>query len=145
MTNEIGRGLLIGQAIREFVTAGNATFTIQNPETGNRYTFKLRQKTNENGSKTPLFVSLLNGPDNEGDFCYIGFIRGDRFVHGGRKARAGANSPSVKAFAWFWNHIGDPSPAEVFHEGRCGRCGRKLTVPESVERGLGPECAKLAA
>jgi hypothetical protein len=30
---------------------------------------------------------------------------------------------------------------EVYHEGRCGRCNRKLTVPESIETGLGPECA----
>jgi hypothetical protein len=29
---------------------------------------------------------------------------------------------------------------EVWHEGRCGACGRRLTVPESIERGLGPEC-----
>ena len=36
-----------------------------------------------------------------------------------------------------------PKTVEVWHEGICGRCGRKLTVPESVERGLGPECAGL--
>ena len=29
----------------------------------------------------------------------------------------------------------------LHHEGRCGRCGRKLTVPESIESGFGPECA----
>jgi hypothetical protein len=31
----------------------------------------------------------------------------------------------------------------VWHEGRCGRCGRKLTVPESIESGFGPECASI--
>lgn len=30
---------------------------------------------------------------------------------------------------------------EVWHEGKCCRCGRKLTVPESIESGIGPECA----
>ena len=30
---------------------------------------------------------------------------------------------------------------QVWHEGRCGKCGRKLTVPESLTSGLGPECA----
>jgi hypothetical protein len=30
---------------------------------------------------------------------------------------------------------------DVHHEGKCGRCGRKLTVPESVKSGFGPECA----
>lgn len=27
--------------------------------------------------------------------------------------------------------------------GRCGRCGRRLTDPESIRRGIGPECAAL--
>ena len=31
---------------------------------------------------------------------------------------------------------------EVWHEGRCGRCNRALTVPESIASGIGPECAK---
>jgi hypothetical protein len=32
---------------------------------------------------------------------------------------------------------------EIWHEGRCGRCGRKLTVPESIHNGYGPECIHL--
>jgi hypothetical protein len=31
----------------------------------------------------------------------------------------------------------------VWHEGSCARCGKKLTVPESIESGFGPECVKL--
>ena len=29
----------------------------------------------------------------------------------------------------------------VRHDGRCGRCGRQLTVPSSIDKGIGPECA----
>jgi hypothetical protein len=29
------------------------------------------------------------------------------------------------------------------HAGKCGRCGRKLTVPQSIETGIGPECASI--
>jgi len=137
------RGQLTGTAIRDFALAGNATLTVQNPNTGNRFTFKIRCKTNANGKKSPHFVSVLNGSDNYSNYAYIGFIRDDKFIWGGGKAKAGKDSPSVKAFIWFWNHIGNPAPAEVWHEGKCGRCGRKLTVPESIERGIGPECAKL--
>jgi hypothetical protein len=33
--------------------------------------------------------------------------------------------------------------AEVLRaEGRCERCGRRLRHPASVERGVGPECAR---
>lgn len=32
--------------------------------------------------------------------------------------------------------------AYAMASGRCARCGRTLTVPASIHRGLGPECAK---
>ena len=30
----------------------------------------------------------------------------------------------------------------VYHVGKCGRCGKKLTDPESILTGLGPSCSK---
>ncbi len=51
----------------------------------------------------------------------------------------------VKAFLYFYNAVvvaGQlPGTLEVRHEGSCGRCGRKLTVPASIDAGIGPECA----
>ena len=35
-----------------------------------------------------------------------------------------------------------PEFVEVWHEGCCGKCGKRLTVPSSIENGLGPECIK---
>lgn len=60
------------------------------------------------------------------------------------KAKITAEAPSVKGFVFFWNAIAAgkmPCSMTVRHEGKCGRCGRKLTVPESIDRGIGPECA----
>lgn len=31
---------------------------------------------------------------------------------------------------------------EVWHKGKCGRCNRDLTTPESIANGFGPECLK---
>jgi hypothetical protein len=36
-----------------------------------------------------------------------------------------------------------PGGATLQHAGHCGKCNRLLTVPESVESGLGPECSGL--
>lgn len=52
----------------------------------------------------------------------------------------------AKVFPWLWQKYVDPvrnlpSQIEVWHEGRCGACGRRLTVPESIANGLGPVCA----
>ena len=52
----------------------------------------------------------------------------------------------ARAFEWLWRMLKSAKPLpptfEFWHEGRCGKCGKKLTTPESIERGLGPECAK---
>jgi hypothetical protein len=64
----------------------------------------------------------------------------------GKKSRIKSNAPSVVGFQWLLaqlvNHSGvDPNVAELRHAGLCGRCGRPLTVPESIDTGFGPTCA----
>jgi len=139
-------------AIREFVAAGNAIFTIVSIKTGTRFTYRVRSVNQEPGSTSPVghFVSVLNGPENETSYAYMGWLSrttGD-YVHGKRdKAKVGYDAPSATAFRWFYekvvqdNRTPDEMGVEVWHEGRCGACGRKLTVPESIARGIGPECA----
>lgn len=36
------------------------------------------------------------------------------------------------------------TPMKLYHEGVCCRCGRPLTTPESIERGMGPVCMNIA-
>ncbi len=132
--------------MQAFALAGNATFTIVGKSS--RFTFRVRRATDDAGKAGNVsFVSILTGADNENGFQYFGLIRhelgGHRFEHG-RKAHVSAAAPSAVAFKWFWQRLAsgaDLGVMQFWHEGKCGRCGRKLTVPESLERGLGPECA----
>lgn len=126
------------QAALAFINAGNATFTLKSEKTGAHFTFKARAK--KDGSVT--FLNLLNGPDNESDYAYVGLLRGNRVVHTA-KSRVGADAPSMRALGWALEHLRAgqiPAALGVYHEGRCGRCARKLTHPESIESGFGPEC-----
>lgn len=122
-----------------FILAGNATFTVRSEKTGTRFTFRVRQPK----PTTPHFVSLLTGPDNENSYTYLGTIfNGTEFAHG-RKSTITPDAAGAIAARWVFNRILqglDLNNCEVWHEGRCGRCGRKLTVPESIESGFGPEC-----
>ena len=62
---------------------------------------------------------------------------------GAKVSKIGEDADSAKAWRWFDANLQAgrvPEQLEVWHEGRCGRCGRALTVPESIERGIGPEC-----
>lgn len=124
---------------KAFILGGNATVTLESAATGARFTYKVR--ASDDGGLH--FVSVLTGADNESDFAYLGTIRADRFAHG-RKSRLGLDAPSARAFAWAWPHIAAgrcPDALTIWHEGRCGRCNRKLTVPESIASGFGPECS----
>lgn len=158
-TSEMAGKLTTVQAVLNFMFAGNATFTIRSKTTGTRFTYKVRKASHPLPNcpwLTTWFVNLLSGSDNENDFAYLGTIKFDdreqrvplvqarRFNHGAT-SRVSAAAPSAQAFMWLYRNLQKsklPDSVEVWHEGKCGRCGRKLTVPESVERGIGPECAE---
>ena len=134
-------------AIKQFILAGKSFFTVQNKETGGRYTYKVTQAKDDEGNfKNLWFVSILTGSDNEGSYTYAGIINNDNFRLTG-KSRFTTDATSVKGFNWLWNNIRNnielPEKVEFFHAGRCGRCGRKLTTPDSIELGFGPVCVGL--
>lgn len=133
------------EAIKGFMMAGKATLTVENEKTGNRFTFNVRAPREADESR--MFVKVLTGACNESDYSYLGTIfksdGGPRYFHG-KKSAIGPEAPSARAFAWLFDRLfGDkslPEEVAVYHDGRCGRCGRKLTTPESVLSGFGPEC-----
>lgn len=144
--------------IREFTLAGNATITLESQKTGAHFTYRVRQATDKNDKPTNRwFVSVMNGPDNESSFAYIGLIdagaRQANFLDPNgpvqfrqtAKSRFGPDTPSVRGFVFFWHAIvanKTPCSMNVRHEGKCGCCNRKLTTPESLDSGIGPVCAE---
>jgi hypothetical protein len=147
-------------SIRTYLFAGNSTFTLVSKATGRRFTYKVKsvaqdrnfQWSTNNQNRNFFFVSVLTGPDNTRDsYTYLGeLIRQEPSGHcfawrHGRKSAVSPDALSAKGFAWFVAKIESSSDIkdvlEFWHEGKCGRCGRTLTVPESIESGVGPECA----
>jgi hypothetical protein len=152
--------LMSPQHIKGFVLAGNALFSIKSLRTNCHYTFKVvramitigrhhhgdpGQPCNEpecKGSRPvvpPTWkVNVLSGRDNtrKENYRYIGSIRDGHFSY-----LASQTTSSTKGFAWVWKNLDRVGERfEFHHAGRCGRCGRLLTVPESIESGIGPEC-----
>ena len=137
--------LLPKDKIKEFVLAGNAIITLQSGKTGQHFTYKITRDSNQG---TLYTVRLLYGADNTHDYTYIGCYSSNTKVfylislYSSRLEYA--RPPAIRAITYFFNHIDNiPDKLYVYHNCRCGRCGRLLTTPESIERGYGPECIDL--
>lgn len=139
--------ILGAEDAKQFITAGKAFFTVENENTGNRLTFKVSHKK-ENLS----YVYVLTGSDNTSWECYtyLGTLWDNdlgTYRHS-RKSRIGTDAMSAKTFAWLAKLLSGghefPDGVNFWHDGRCGRCGRPLSVPSSIQLGLGPICADKA-
>ena len=132
-------------AFKAFALAGNAVFTVVSKKTGARFTYRIRQGE---GDKAPHFVSVLVGPDNTTSYKFFATIFGRDFktMRMGARSKIGRDAPSVNALFWLFAHLDLHSApfelVEIWHQGKCGKCRKPLTVPSSIESGLGPVCAK---
>jgi hypothetical protein len=136
------------QDVKNYVLAGNAAVTLTSKRTGKRYTYKITRATNRETREPEdrWFVALLAGPDNTADYTYLGMLNGSGMLAPTKASRMGVDSIPFRGFNYLWRHIkaGElPADMEIRHMNTCGRCGRPLTVPESIDTGLGPECADI--
>lgn len=128
-----------------------ATFTVVNEATGNRITLRTRKPKMTDSDKEagraestlPVFVDVMDGCDNVSHFSFVGTLREGRLVISRNAAAEWRDSKRAKTILDWTLAAAEREnlrTVRVLHEGRCGRCGRKLTVPESIDTGLGPEC-----
>lgn len=134
------RSITDPEAALAFILAGKAVFTARSERTWEHLTFSIRNwKKAKHG--TMHFVGVRTG----NDFANIGVVLNRNSFTRGKRADLPWDDPRVRGFRYVFEHLCQrrmPPRCEVWHEGQCGRCGRALTDPESIERGIGPECIK---
>lgn len=115
----------------DFILAGNSQFVLENDKTGNHFSYIVKKQ------KTGVWY-IYHLTD------YLGTVRADM------TAKINQHTTRIlatKAIFWYLKQLIDkiPIPPQVhlYHLGRCGKCGRPLTDPASMERGIGPYCAGL--
>lgn len=136
------QGNLLQEKAFEFIMGGNALFTVKSNKTGQRYTFKV---LHDRHIETQYKVYIMNGSDNTKDYKQIGVISIQSGSPIFKAISTVHNNEPIVAFDHIFLNlcIGLHMPQlEIWHEGRCCRCGRILTVPESISNGIGPECIK---
>jgi hypothetical protein len=135
-------GILKHTDALRFILGGNSTFTVLNTKTSNRFTFRVKSPKTSTPENPIFFVKILTSPDV---YQFIGSIIGGKFKYS-QKSKISNEAQSVRVFQYVFNKLQDgilDECVEIYHEGKCGRCNRPLTVPESIEIGIGPECLKM--
>lgn len=128
----------------------NGIYTIKSSQTGDHRTFKI----NTQGEKAEFapgkrVVSLFTGTDNTADEHYTGFaFIDDAGIHVWEKKRSEGLWQTYATMLWTLALDGAFSAwadkgYTIMSEGRCLRCNRLLTTPESIKSGIGPICAGL--
>ena len=134
MNNEI-----LDRHIEKFLFAGNSYFIMTSKRTGTKYQFHICS----NDEKTLWFVNVVDKHGAE----YAGYIKKFKGAYNWYKGRGGKYDLSdnrILSLMWLTRHLHDVDIQDkitIQHVGRCARCGKKLTTPESIELGLGPICA----
>lgn len=118
----------------------NGIVTMLSKATGNHRTFKIwRQPADSKFFPGERLVGMLNGSDNTNDYQAFGMIGAEGTINLWRKHQGG------KFFEWAKACLQSPEKflhqVEFNFEGRCRKCNRPLTCPQSVKEGIGPICS----
>jgi len=122
-----------------FIFGGKATFTLRSLKTGDHITFKVT-KAKDKGDL--FFIKARRNTDAEGGFNYLAYFSKNT-LRTSKKSKPLGNA--LTALEWTLGNLMEgrlPSTLQVWHEGKCAKCGRALTDPDSLARGFGPECWK---
>ena len=114
--------------IKRFVIGGKAIITLESKTSGRWFTYKIK-KAKKDDEKSPFFVSVLTGCDNEKSYAYMGtiFNNNNLVFRLTKKANMGKEALSYKAFNLFFNLIQINKlhkDMNVYHRGVWGRCGK---------------------
>lgn len=140
--SESAAGNLPGNVEGTHVPQG--TYTVVFPDEGR---ITLRFRAPKNGKwKDKQLVEYLYGPDNTSHYRRCANETTDGYRIWNQFKEDGRIAEGIKFLAG----AKDSDRAEAgltyaMESSNCYRCGRKLTVPVSIHRGLGPECARKVA
>lgn len=115
----------------------NGTFTLRRPD-GTHRTFRVRtQREDARFAPGRRIIGFLSGPDNTSNYTWFGFVD-VRIVFWRRFLGRERLRRDVELLEAYFNR----GEGHVDEARSCLRCNRLLTTPESISRGIGPECAE---
>ena len=142
-------GMTLPKLSRKFLFAGRALFTVSNPK-GEHYTYRVRGRETEwplgSGKKRTSYFLSVKRDGGKWPYRYIGLVNDNGTIKLTGKSEFGVGTREYDVARWAMTAVCAsrtiPAGYSIQHAGKCGKCGRTLTDPVSIERGIGPECWK---
>lgn len=133
------------EELKQFILGGKAIFSVRSLGTGNHFTYRVKRPSGSKHKDAVVRFVELQGSDQV--MRYFGNIEeGDRFRFTRKTPSYMRDHPAVIGFSYVWRWIAHrnsiPNTVEIWHEGKCSMCGIRLTHPDSIKSGIGPECRK---
>lgn len=127
-----------------FFFAGKAIFTVSNSR-GDYFTYKVVKKEANARFQTECFmIMVMNGPDNETSYAYMGLLNRNGEIKLTKGSKVDFTDPRYQVAKWALRKAMLQEPiapgSDIRHAGSCCVCGRTLTTPESIAKGIGPKC-----
>ncbi len=141
------QGKINNDVALNFMLAGKCDVTLVSHKTGNKLTYTISKKKSEYSTNDEYLYFISVG--HAKSLLYAGFIVYSdiedkfKFVRG-NKGNLNLSDIRVKSILYTLNQLNKENynlGVDIYHCGRCGKCGRKLTDPVSISIGLGPKCA----
>lgn len=130
--------------MQENIQIEDGTYTVNYPD-GSHRTLKVTTIKGAGFFGGKQKIGYLSGPDNEAHYTWVGHFEGGRLKIW---QRAGMDELREQRFRRAVATVaGDTARAGLLYalrSGNCYVCGRKLTHPDSLEDGRGPECRRRA-
>lgn len=121
------------------VLTHNGTLTVVSGKTGSHRTFKIKtQPADAKFKPGSRIISMMTGPDNEVSYESFGEVTGSGInVWFKKRAKYDAYASMLSRLPYLMEN----GKADVMFATTCRRCNRKLTSPESISSGIGPQCS----
>lgn len=128
--------MALAHVIRSDKQNSGAEFTVRSKRTGKDFTYKI--SVGEFHSKRYTHVKVETEYQK---YRYLGYYDSGMIV----RKQDSVETPAATAIAWVLRQVEVKNTTalegvEMFHLGKCIRCGAKLTDAKSIEIGLGPVC-----
>lgn len=121
----------------------NGTYTIVLNERGEYRTIRLVGAEKMGKPEGVQIAQYLSGPDNEASYTGFAFVTGKQVGIWAKFKGDSVLATALRTLLTLDKEAQiDRGNAYAVASGNCFVCGRKLTVPASIHRGMGPKCAE---